>query len=755
MGIKFNNKRQRMLNVVENPKFIYVEGETFEYRFSKRNGLIDSINVLGNDFLKETGSEIPDIFISNAESLDDEKYTARYEQSAECEILSANPYEVNIRSHGIYRNSMGKPFPARYRITYEIENDGNMFIIVDNKITDDCEMKWLCISKGKLNSLLCKYFIHFDDLSKSDTTARYFCDEIKEDGLLFNGEFIPWCWFGNDEVGIEISVWDIGYQRYGTRLISNDSEENAPKIGVNLSAFAKSGEVIYEIMAINGKPTQINSGWEHTAYFALSITPPRIYNMALFDTFIWRSETYYPSEEQIKNAKNKGFNLIILPIKYFGKDDLNEKMKTDKVVSIAHENGVKVVPYINIMEFDRSFYDVFDEHSIEWQIEPSFNDNSTVLACPGSEGWREYWKSRIDKIIDESDFDGIFLDLCYDKLACRNALHGCRRKYIRPTFIWAKEMIKHTYIKAKQKSQNSIVIANTDKMPLSTLCSWLDIRCSGNSSSINDASLIEKKLFHNSFRLGCNSLVNFDEINQLSIANSILLMSLPMISDQNLEESNSILKYWDILRFFGINKAKLYLGFIDNPLAVSGSSDIFVNIFRNESLLLTLVNLSDRDTYTEIEIENIKKLNLDNKKHYVVYDPLTKQLCDGLQTDLSISLIYETPMISKVFVPKYGVRSFFICSSDKNPILLFAMGSDGIIDQAWDEDKSILTAKVSAYRDVLINVTLYFPTGKPSNISANGKDVDFTWDDEQRLAFFDVSSDQKTITIKAQRIDYE
>lgn len=754
MSIKPNIKRQRMLNVIEDPKFIYVEGETFKYRFSKRNGLIDRISVLGIDLLKETESEIPNLFISNSESCDDEEYAARYEQSAECEILSANSYEVNIRSHGIFLNSMGKPFPARYRITYEIENDGNMFIIVDNKITDNCQIRWLCVSKGKLNPLFCKYFIHLDDLGKNDTTLKYFCDEIKGDGLLFDGEFTPWCWFGNDKVGMEISFWDIGYQRYGTILIADDSEQNAPKIGVNLSASVKSGEVSYEIMALNGKPTQINSGWEHTIFFALSITPPRVFDASFFDMLIWRPETCYPSEEQIKNAKNKGFNLMVLPIKYFGKADPNEKTKTDKVISIAHENGVKVIPYVNMMEIDYSFHNVLAEHTIEWQIEPSSNDNSTVLACPGAEGWREYWKSRIDKVINESDFDGVFLDLFYDKLACKNALHGCQRKYIRPTFIWAKEMIKHTYIKAKQKSQDSIVIVNTDIMPLSTVCSWLDIRCSGNASSINKANLLEKKLFHNSFRLGCNGLINFDEINQLSIANSVLFMLSPMISDKNLEKSDLILQYWDILRFFGINRAKFYFGFVDNPLAVSRSSDIFVNIFKNESILLTLINISNEDTYSEIEIENIKKLNLDNKKHYIVYEPLTKQIFNSLQTDLSLSVIYETPLVSKVFVPKYGVRSLFICSYDEDPMLLFAIGSDGIIDQIWDADKLTLKAEILARYNVPINGTLYFPTGKPSNISVNGQYVDFSWDDEQRLAFFNVIPNQRIITISAQRIDY-
>jgi len=751
MSIKSNIKRQRMLNVIEDPKTICVEGETFKYRFSKKTGLIKSISVLGKDFLEKTGSEIPDIFISNTESPENEEYSAKYEQEAECEILSATPYEVNIRSHGIYRSPTGKPFPARYRITYEIENDGNIFIIVDSKITDDCEIKWLCISRGKLNPLLCRYFIHLSDQNKNETAINYIYGEIKEDGLLFSGEFIPWCWFGNDESGMEISIWDLGYQRYGANLISGKLDENAPEIGMNISASAKSDGVSYEIMAINGKTTQVNSGWEHTAYFALSITPPKIYNPFFSNMRVWKSETYYPSEDQIKEAKNNGFDLMILPIKYFGKTFPHEKAKTDNIVSIAHKHNIKLIPYINMMEIDQD-YDIFDEHAIEWHIE-SFDNNSNVFACPGAEGWREYWKSHVDKIIDENNFDGIFLDIYYDKLLCRNPLHGCQRKYIRPTFIWVREMIKHAYLKAKSKSQDSIVMANTGIMPLSMICSWIDVRCSGNSEGIIASNSLEKRLFHNSFRLGCNSLMKVDEIDQRVIANSILLMSSLIFSNTNLEEVNLITQYWDILRFFGINNAKWYPGFIDDPLAVSKSPDIYVNIHKDESLLFTCVNLSDEDSYTEIEIEDTQKLDLDNKKHYIIYEPLAQKLCNDLQTDLSLSLIYGTPIISRIFVPKYGIRIFFIKSCEQTPILLFAMGSDGIVDQAWDEDKSILKAEISVYQNVQVNVTLYFPTGKPSHIFADGQDVNFAWDDEQKLAFFNVVSSKKTITIEAQRID--
>ncbi|MEK7397963.1 MAG: hypothetical protein AAB116_13600 [Candidatus Poribacteria bacterium] len=776
MSLKSNYKKHNMLNVIEDAQFIFVEGETFKYSFSKKSGLISNINILGNDFLQGTNSEIPDIFISNAESSENSAFSAKYENEAECEILSANPYEVHIRSHGIYRDSMGKPFPARYRITYEIESDGTIFIIVDNKITNDCEIRWLCISRGKLDRSLCGYFTHLADQSKNRTIGNYIHKKITEDGLLFNGEFIPWCWFGNDESGIEISVWDVGYQRYGTKLVSGKPEENAPEIGVNIYAKAETDGILWEIMAINGIPTKINSGWEHTGYFTLSITPPKHYNSSLSDMHVWKiaspgspsgwagSETDNPSEDQIRDMANKGFDLMILPIMDFGKLMPHEMAKSvlplpggtslpllggtrvDNIISTAHKYGFKVIPSINIMEIGQD-WDVFDEHAVEWRIEPSHNDNSTILVCPGAEGWREYWKSQIDKIIDEHSFDGIFLDLHYDRLACRNPLHGCRRKYIRPTFIWVREMIKHAYVRAKSKSYDSIVIANTDLMPLSMICAWVDARCVGNYQDIIDTDI--KKAFYSSYRLGCNSLMKSDDINQQVIANSLLYMSFPVCSDQNLGEVKSIIPYWDVFRFFGVHRAKWWTGFSDNPLAVSNLSDIFVNIHKHESLLLTLINLSDEDAYAEIEIEDTEELNLDGRKQYMVYEPLAQKFNNRLEVDLATSLVFGMSLVAEIFIPKYGVRLFVISEKTQTPTVLFAMGSDGVIDQAWDEDKSTLKAEISARRGAQVDVTLYFPSGKPFQILADGKAADFVWDDDQKLVFFTACPAGKILTIEA------
>jgi hypothetical protein len=128
-----------------------------------------------------------------------------------------------------------------------------------------------------------------------------------------------------------------------------------------------------------------------------------------------------------------------------------------------------------MMEISREL-DVFDAHAIEWQVEPlNNNDNITIIMCPGAEGWREYWEDQLDRIIDEYDFDGVYLDLIQDKLACRNPLHGCQKRYMRPTFLWVREMMRHAWIKAKSKNSDSLIVVNADLLPMSMINSWVDV----------------------------------------------------------------------------------------------------------------------------------------------------------------------------------------------------------------------------------------------------------------------------------------
>ena len=158
MSEKTTYEYRSKLNVFEDESSILVKGDTFRYGFDKKSGLMSCLEVLGDDFLSNTDSQFPDIYVSGARDPREAYYAAKYEHQAECDIISANPYEVHIRTHGLYHNASGETFPVRYRITYEIQSDGTIFVIVHNKVYDPCAIRWLCISRGILNPSLCKYF---------------------------------------------------------------------------------------------------------------------------------------------------------------------------------------------------------------------------------------------------------------------------------------------------------------------------------------------------------------------------------------------------------------------------------------------------------------------------------------------------------------------------------------------------------------------------------------------------------------------
>jgi hypothetical protein len=118
----------------------------------------------------------------------------------------------------------------------------------------------------------------------------------------------------------------------------------------------------------------------------------------------------------------------------------------------------------------------------------SDNENSTAIMCPGAEGWREYWQEQLDVIIEKYGFDGFYLDLRHDRLACRNPLHGCQKRYMRPTFLWVREMLRRVWLKAKSKNPDSLIVMNTDLIPMSMICSWIDVRYTENPTRKNGSS---------------------------------------------------------------------------------------------------------------------------------------------------------------------------------------------------------------------------------------------------------------------------
>lgn len=751
------------LDIFEDESSIIIRGSVFKYRFDKKSGLIRCLEILGDDFLSGTGSEIPDIYVSDSENPRESFYAAKYEDKAECEVISSNPYQVHIRTHGIYHNPSGDTLPIRYRITYEIQSDGTMFIVIHNKAHDPCILRWLCIAKGIMNPSLCKYFSHLADQSKTDTTDNYTFKALPAqdaiDQSLFNGRLIPWFWFGNDKSGVEISLWDVTNHRYGTTQVSGKMLDPLSEIGANVSCIRQKNGVLWEIYSLRNLKTPIKDGWEQINYFALSITPSRLYSTRIANLQVFREDSgkyvddyKYLTDAEIADLSRNGYNLIIGGVNWRSGEYIPDNdSELRRVIDTCHKHGIKIIPRLSLMELDENIR-IFEEYGPEWRIEPAVEyEYETGLMCPGAEEWREYWKQQIDRITQEYDFDGAFLDFWYDRLACRNPKHGCQRRFMRISFTWLREMLAYAGAKFKGKDENSIIMANTDILPISMICSWLDARVVGASQDIRHINRMTGKAFFNSYRLGCQSLMRVDRVQKIDLqilALSLLYMSpIVITSERSLEEKELIHSYWNVLKFFDISKSTWYPGFSDDPeikIANTNNIDLYVNIYKNHEnhdLLLTVINLSPNEIHGNISITNTSQLGLEDDKKYVIYEPLTGNFLPGRERwtcadmrSINIDIAGHSPKI------------FYIRQYSHNPSLLYALGANGLIDEVWNENNRELKFNISAPMGGDLSMAVYCPFGRPADVRSHGMKVDFIYDEIQKLTKFDNTSSLHNFT---------
>ena len=767
MSRKLVHERPSKLSVFEDEASIFVGNNTFRYGFDKKSGLISRLEVLGDNFLRGTYSQIPDIYVSNARDPKEVSYAAKYEDEAECDIISANPYEVHIRTHGMYHSSSGTALPIRYRITYEIQSNGTIFVIVNSKAYEPCTIRWLCVSRGLLNPSFCRYFAHLADQSRIDTTENYtfksLPSEKAQDQTLFSGRLIPWFWLGNDRTGVEICVWDVTNHRYGATQIAGKMVDPLGEVGANISCVQRAGNspnsgILWEIFSLRNLQTPVKAGWEQINYFALSVTPPKNYDPGFAGLRVhwegprrYNTAYKYLSDDEIRELSRMGYNLMIGGVNWRSGEHIpDDESEVKRVISTCHKYGMKIIPCIPLMDLNEDTA-VFEEHGPEWRIEPVVEyEHKTNLMCPGAAGWREHWRQQIDRIVEDYDFDGVYLDFWYDKLACRNPRHGCQRRFMRPTFPWVRDMLKHARAKSKARDPGSIIIANTDLLPISMICSWLDVRSVGASQDVQHIDRMTGKSFYSSYRLGCNSLIwpdQVQEINQKVLSLSLLYMAPIILSrERSQEEIHLALLYWNVLRAFGVSEATWYPGFVDDPkikLATTSDPDLYVNIHRRDGLLLTLVNLSSDEVRANVSLTNFAELGLQNDKKYLVYEPISRRFlpgrerwsCDDLR---SIS----------VTVPECSSRLLYVRECIEKPVLLFALGSDGVLEEQWNEDTGMLRFQLAAPAGADVSLAVYSPAGEPAGISSANKEIQFRWDEDQRTALFDIQTSDVSTSIE-------
>jgi len=167
--------------------------------------------------------------------------------------------------------------------------------------------------------------------------------------------------------------------------------------------------------------------------------------------------------------------------------------------------------------------EAYREHGEEWTIEPGTEfaktdaplsdpkrvmsyrndaEEETTLMCPGAEGWRTFWKQQIDRVIQDYDFDGIYFDFWYERMACENARHGCGGRFRKATVLGSRDMLMHAYSRLKEKNQHAIIKANTNMLASALITSLVDLRLVGETTDASKMDQFSRQWLYNSYRLG-------------------------------------------------------------------------------------------------------------------------------------------------------------------------------------------------------------------------------------------------------------
>ncbi len=232
---------------------------------------------------------------------------------------------------------------------------------------------------------------------------------------------------------------------------------------------------------------------------------------------------------------------------------------------------------------------------------------------------------------------------------------------MRPTFPWVRNMMKYARASFKTKDPGSIIVANTEVLPISMICSWLDVRSAGAS----------EKALRSSYRLGTGNLIWVDpeqKIDHQLISLSLLYMApITLSRKHSQEEIDLVLQYWNVLRAFGVSKARWYPGFVDTSGVVTTStSDVFASVHKRDGLLLTLVNTSPDEVRADVSISDFAELDLQDDKTYSVYDPISRSFLESEKQWACGDLATIT-----VNIPAYNPRLLYICESADDPALRF------------------------------------------------------------------------------------
>ena len=733
------------LVVRERARSITVSGETFAYAFSRANGLMTGLTVLDDEFSSSQSFGLPDGYVTAEKDPRRGRFTIANEKSAKFRVVESRPDRVILTATGRFRSAKGAAFPVRYTIAHRIYIDGLDIVTIRCEAEKQCELRWLVLSNARFPAKLCPYCANLPDQAFSQDTDDYrFARVPASKGEFLSGLFLPWVWLGNERTGVEITTWDVTPQQF------QPTEYEFPDgggMGDALSGrsqpmfiVARRGpEVSWENFTIRNLRLPARRGWSTEGAFALAVTPPKRYDPALLNLRPVEGGYGMP-EDAVRDVARRGANYLesltgfnVNPV------PARERRRLRQRIALLHEHDIKVVPYVSANDM-RENSEPYRRHGPEWRIEPgySYRYRSSGM-CNWAQGWRNRFKRTIDGVARDYDFDGIYIDMWFGKMACENPAHGCNSRFRHISYLGLRDQLAHAYNRIKAKQPDAIIFNNTNVLPIAYITSLSDIRLVGEAMDIMDLDPLARMFLYFSHRLGSQtawSTYGSDLTTEQKLSFGLLICSLLPRHPYDLtnprawteEQVAAFRRYRDIFRFFGVDRATLHPALAGQKRATCPAEDVYVNVLQREdtgSLLLSVINMNSKRVRTALRVPSPARLGLAARKSYLVYAPAQEKLI-GVRPGSQINGL-------PISLPARGhtLLSIMEAPGDR-PALLFALGADGVARERWDAEAQTLEFALAGPEAADVELALFSPV-RPRRATCGEETVSFRYSGSQRL----------------------
>ncbi|MFQ6070249.1 MAG: hypothetical protein ACE5LC_06965 [Candidatus Aminicenantales bacterium] len=255
---------------------------------------------------------------------------------------------------------------------------------------------------------------HFDKFLQTRHLPRY---------LVFANPGVEGLeWFMSDE------LWQWDYQMTGIPGTSFCHIFSSRKpLGIVLS--------IYPVNLYKGA-VEVSGTRSFDYYIGMPILEGHAYNPWL-NKRVHANGGKWVSEEEIREWAESGVNVVVLhndgptPDGLFWRDGSyppyppQEMKKMDRIISLCHKYGIKIVPYFSNHELFPTV-EAYKEHGREWMrivddTGTNINWRYGYYMCLKS-GWLDFFKFSVDRVLKNHDFDGVYYDWNL-ALYCNNPLH--------------------------------------------------------------------------------------------------------------------------------------------------------------------------------------------------------------------------------------------------------------------------------------------------------------------------------------------